>query len=162
MSCSGRETTMFEYDIPLSEPERCSIARIPKNLSVRTAFYGPDVISSHTFDGQETPNLQRPFLRIPSEDQTQIALRSNGPCIQCHNFLRKLVHLAREENTGIQGILELSARGHSIHDIGSSRSRELLGVDCQTLLLSLLASDSTRGTTLEYRKPCQEYCSNPL
>ena len=151
---------MFEYDIPLSEPERSTISRIPKNINLRTAFYGPD-IRDRKLNGLERPSLQRPFLRMPPVAETQIAIRSNGPCRQCRTFLQKLVRLVQEENTGISGVLELSAHGHSIHDILSERSREFLGAEAQTLLGVLLASDSTHDISHEFRQPCQEYASCP-
>lgn len=151
---------MFEYDIPLSEPERSTISRIPKNLNLRTAFYGPD-IRDDKFSELEISSQQYLYLRMPPVTETQIAIRSNGQCRQCQTFLQKLVRLAQEENTDILGVLELSAHGHSIHDILSERSREFLESEAQILLGVLLASDSTHGISHEFRQPCQEYASCP-
>lgn len=150
---------MFEYDI-LSEPERSTISRIPKNLNLRTAFYGPD-ITHKQFSELEIPSQQYLYLRMPPVAETQIAIRSNGQCRQCQTFLQKLVRLAQEENTCILGILELSAHGHSIHDILSERSLEFLGSEAQTLLDTLLKDDSTHDILHEFRQPCQEYVSCP-
>lgn len=141
----------FERDIPLSDPELFTIARIPVSEPIRIAFFGPRLDKS---GGSSLSVSSRSHLRMPSADQTHLAIRSNGPCRQCRTFLQKLARLVREENTDILGILELTNHGHYIHDILSDKSLEYLGSAHSVLLAALSGDGSTHDRHNEYRKPC--------
>ena len=141
-----------------SEPEHASVSRIPKNKKIRHAFYGPTPDEMRVESvGQD---YERHHLRMPPVAETDLVLRSNGPCIRCQMFLRKLVRLAQEENTDILGILVRSPHGHDILDIHSDRTREILGDVYQSLLDELASSDNTHGKHNEYHQPCSQPCPN--
>ena len=146
---------MFENEY-FSGPEHASVSRIPINKKIRHAFYGPTL--DEMPDELTEQGYERHHLRMPPEAETQIALRSNGPCIRCRNFLRKLVRLAREENTDILGILVRSPHGHDILDIRSDRTREILGDVYQFLLDELADNGSTHDKHSKYHQPCHQSC----
>ena len=141
----------FERDIPLSDPELFTISRIPISEYLRTAFFGPRLDKP---DESSLPVSLLLHLRMPSADQTHLAIRSNGPCRQCRTFLQKLAHLVREENTDILGVLELTDHGHYIHDILSDKSLEYLGSAHSVLLVALSEDGSTHDRRNEYHIPC--------
>lgn len=148
----------FEFHY-LSSPERQSLVRCPKDTRHRRLLYGPNLSNNEEPLQEYDKGYCGFYLRMPPGDQTEIYLRSNGPCIRCQKFLRKLVHLTREENSNIAGVFEWQNQksGFYIHSIGSDRSREFLGRFHQQFLLELLSKyDSTHDRDIEYQTPCSE------